>query len=416
MAKRLIISILILIILASLAIIGYIVVGQGQIDVTKFWPLGGSSTNQPTTLPLFPTSTDILATGTTTGISTASPAGSTATGTIMSTDTPEGTITSLSLAETNALGLNLLSNGTDQLIFIDRPTGNIYSLGINNNLQRLTYSTLTGIGAVQWGKDKIGYRSLISYLDGRNINSYWGIFTLSSSTEAVALALEPTQGKIIAGASSPDRQKIFTLEANGDGTVGYLSPWSDQGKKKIWSAPVSNWLISWPQAEIISLTTKPAASIGGSLFFLNPITGNLKTVLTGISGLETLVNPLGNSVIFSRSYGGRLTLYSLDLKNDKTETIGINTLAEKCVWVDNEVIYCAVPKTIPSGLYPDDWQKGKIKFSDDIWKIDLAKKVTIMTLPLKGDYDLVNLVFSAERNTLYAINKLDNSVQALIIP
>ena len=92
----------------------------------------------------------------------------------------------------------------------------------------------------------------------------------------------------------------------------------------------------------------------------------------------------------------------------------LKTLPEKCVWgAGSEVVYCAVPKSINQGEYPDSWYQGEISFSDAIWKIDVASGSTTMisdptTVPGGEDVDAIKLSLDQNQNYLFFVNKKDS--------
>ena len=111
--------------------------------------------------------------------------------------------------------------------------------------------------------------------------------------------------------------------------------------------------------------------------------------------------------------GNNISTTIQDLKKGTSAPVGISTLADKCTWSTKEksVVYCAVPQSIPAGLYPDDWYKGKVSFNDGLWRIDTATGATdsVMTPELEAgvSMDIVNLSFDQAENALVFINKKD---------
>ena len=131
----------------------------------------------------------------------------------------------------------------------------------------------------------------------------------------------------------------------------------------------------------------------------------------GINGLTTLTSQDGKLVLYSDN---NLSLNVYNISTKTADTIGVRTLTEKCVWGRaNDALYCAVPKFIPSALYPDSWYKGGISFSDDIWKIDLKTGNTnIIANPesIEGseEIDGIKLALDADENYLFFVNKKDS--------
>ena len=107
----------------------------------------------------------------------------------------------------------------------------------------------------------------------------------------------------------------------------------------------------------------------------------------------------------------------LSLKDAKEYNLGLKTLPEKCVWSLKEkgIIFCAVPFTLDSADYPDDWYRGKISFKDAIFKINYLtgeNKVVgeeILTL----DFDAINPFLSSDEKYLFFTNKKDSALWSL---
>jgi hypothetical protein len=413
MFKKIIIAVLIALILISLGIIGYIVISQNKnIDWFKFWPLSSKEASSELKVPpsFFPNAPD-----TTEGLLSNNNTNKETGDQNEPVNLPD--INRKNLEETKALGLTIINRGkNEQVIFLDRSSGNIFEITPQNELSRLTGDTINNIEEVYWGRDKQGDHLISRSIQFNKLITSVGLIKFSSSTELGSINNQILGLNISAIAISPDKSKFFVLEPTKDGVVGYLNDWGGKNKKKIWSFPYQDWRLAWPKDTVISLTTTPSANDLGSLYFLNPTTGALKKILSGIPGLTTKISPDGSRVLFSRSGLNSTRLYFYEVGSQKTSSVDINTLPEKCTWMSNENVYCAVPRSLPLGLYPDSWYQGKITLTDNLWKIDFKQKTTVLIETIKGSYDLTDLVVVPERGWLYAINKNDSSIQSFILP
>jgi hypothetical protein len=106
----------------------------------------------------------------------------------------------------------------------------------------------------------------------------------------------------------------------------------------------------------------------------------------------------------------------LDTKTSSSREVSVGTLADKCVWsaLEKNIVFCAVPKSIPGGTYPDDWYKGKISFSDSMWKINATtgetENVFDPAREVATPMDMINLGFDQKEKTLVFMNKKDMTV------
>ena len=79
----------------------------------------------------------------------------------------------------------------------------------------------------------------------------------------------------------------------------------------------------------------------------------------------------------------------------------------------SDTIYCAIPKSITRGTYPDLWYKGETSFSDEIWKINVESGITtklINPITVIGgeEIDAIKLALDADENYLFFVNKKDS--------
>jgi len=138
---------------------------------------------------------------------------------------------------------------------------------------------------------------------------------------------------------------------------------------------------------------------------------NLTKILGGVNGLTTKGSPNGKLVLFSDS-NLSLRVYHTDTRN--SDTLSLRTLPEKCVWGKaSDAIYCAVPKSISSGAYPDSWYQGEVSFSDQFWKIDLKTgNATLIIDPMSvsggEEVDGTKLALDESENYLFFVNKKDS--------
>jgi len=153
--------------------------------------------------------------------------------------------------------------------------------------------------------------------------------------------------------------------------------------------------------------------VAGYLFFLNEKTGDDSKILSGINGLTALVNKTAKNILYSESVDDSIRLHYYDLKNNLSKTLSFKTLPEKCVWskIEELTIYCAVPKTIEDGEYPDSWYQGSMSFNDSVWKIDLKTSSSELVYNLQKEsgkeFDIADPFLSGDDEYLFFTNKKD---------
>ncbi len=299
--------------------------------------------------------------------------------------------------------------GDVEVRYIDRESGNVYSyLALSRKLSRVSAKTLPGIQTASWLPD--GSMAFVQFLaqaaGTSHINTY-------------ALPYDGNGGYFLdqdlAQVSVLGQKSVFVLTANGDSSIGSVGNPDGTNVKTVFTSPMSALAIHPAGAGLIA-TTKDSAHLDGYAF---AISGNTFTPILGpLSGLILLPSPNGKVLLYSYTDGTTLHMAALDLSTGAVTTLPLATLAEKCVWDQNNTdLYCAIPSSIPDGAtLPDDWYQGAASFTDKIWRIDLGTRLaTLVVDPSstgKVDIDAVNLTIDPNSQVLIFRNKKDSSLWA----
>lgn len=300
--------------------------------------------------------------------------------------------------------------------YVDRATGVIYQTFADKIFERKFSSTMVPMVYEVYFGNK-GGSVVMRYLktDNKTIQTFVGALPKeylgadSTGTDEIKGSFLPDN---ISNVNiSPDTMRIFYLFNSADSAIGTTAGTLGDQKTQVFDSPYTEWLSGWPNSKIITLTTKPSANVPGYMYVVNPDKKDFNKVLGGINGLTTLASPDGKLVLYSDNTLS-LNIYHTDTKN--SETLGVKTLPEKCVWSSgSDTLYCAVPKTPILGLYPDQWYQGEISFSDEIWKINVTTGTTTMSIDLNGfsggeDIDGTKLSLDDGENYLFFVNKKDS--------
>ncbi|MEI8174952.1 MAG: hypothetical protein WCG28_03310 [bacterium] len=309
------------------------------------------------------------------------------------------------------------------LRYVEKATGNVYQTFIDKIEERKFSTTIIPkVYDAYFGNNGESVFMRYLKLDGRTIETFLGTLpkellggdtTENNEIKGVFLPNNITDISI-----SPDSSGIFYLfnnQNNGnENIIGTTLNLKTNKKIQIFDSPFTEWLSSWPNKDIVTLTTKPSASIPGYMYSMDASGKNLTKILGDINGLTTLESPNGKLILFSNtesSYNLTLNLYHTDTRN--SDLLSLKTLPEKCVWNrTNEFIYCAVPKSAPIGEYPDTWYQGEVSFNDQIWKIEVKTGNTTLILDPSTsvggeDIDGIKLALDADENNLFFVNKKD---------
>ncbi|MFA6177755.1 MAG: hypothetical protein WC694_02580 [Candidatus Paceibacterota bacterium] len=314
------------------------------------------------------------------------------------------------------------------LRYVERATGNIYQTFVDKiEEKKFSATIIPKIYEAFFGNK--GNSVIMRYLkgDGKTIITFVGTlpkeFLGADATESNEIKGTFLPENIKDLSLSSDSNSIFYLFLNGNnlgnGIIGTTFNLSKNKKVQVFDSPFSEWLSFFPNSKMITLTTKPSSGIPGYMYAMDPNNKNYNfhKILGDINGLTTLTSPNGKLVLYSNN---NLTLNIFHTDTKVSDTLGVKTLAEKCIWnKTNDVVYCGVPKSITNGQYPDSWYQGEVSFRDQIWKIDIKTgNTTLVADPatLGGeDVDSIKLALDDKEDYLFFVNKKDSFLWELAL-
>lgn len=301
------------------------------------------------------------------------------------------------------------------LRYVNKATGNIYQTFADKIDERKFSSTVILKVYEAFFGDK-GESVVMRYLKGDNKTIETFVGTLQKEyLGADSIGTNDVTGSFLPEnisdvSVSSDTSKIFYLFDTGDSAAGVAFTLQTNTKIQVFDSPFTEWLSSWPNSKMITVTTKPSANVLGYMYAINPDNKNFDKILGDINGLTTLASPDGKMVLYADN---NLTLNVFTIETGNSNLLGIKTLPEKCVWgMASDVVYCAVPNFIDRGQYPDSWYQGEVSFSDQIWKIDIASgNTTLVSDPVSisgEEVDGIKLTLDEGQNYLFFVNKKDS--------
>lgn len=210
--------------------------------------------------------------------------------------------------------------------------------------------------------------------------------------------------------TSSDGTKFFHLMPSNDGVIGILTTLATNKKSQFFESTFSDWLISLSKdGGYAFFNTKPSSTVPGFLYRVTVPQNKLVKMVGGINGLTSLPSPSGGKILYADS---TLALSSFAAQTQKTVSMGIKTMPEKCIWKkDGVTAYCFVPNSIPNVAYPDSWYDGSISFSDSLWQINTDTGATTflenVSSGTKGIFDATKIFMSPDETTIFFTNKKD---------
>ncbi len=298
------------------------------------------------------------------------------------------------------------------LRYVDKANGNIYQTFADKIEERRFSTTIVPkVHEAYFGSR--GETVIMRYLkeDGETIQTFVGSLPkemLGGDGEGSAeIKGSFLQSGIRDISLSPDGSKMFYLFDSGENASGIMLNFATGKKAQIFSSPFTEWLSFWPANNIITLTTRPSARVPGYVYSIDGVGKNLIKIFGDVNGLTTLASPNGKLILFNDN---NLSLYIYREDTRNSGVLGIKTLPEKCVWgKESDVLYCSVPRLIPTGGYPDSWYQGETSFSDQIWKIDVSTKNTTLLFDSQKEreeeFDGIRLALDEKEDYLFFMNK-----------
>jgi hypothetical protein len=301
--------------------------------------------------------------------------------------------------------------------YADRGQGFINEINLRTGtISKISNTTIPKVQEVVWANkgDSIIYRYIS---DSDAVRTY----TATLGKKNATTTLRTLKGSFISGAiesvvASPDSKKIFLLERTTDGIRGIISNPDGTGRRQIFTSPFGEWIVTWPEATTITLTTKASSNTPGYVYFLNTSSGSLKKVLGPISGLVTKTNPSLTSIAYT---DGTATLYVYNIKTGVTMNIIAQTIADKCVWspLQKNILYCGIPQSLAGGSYPDIWYQGRAILHDELFEFNTSSGRRTLLSSNKNigsnSIDIDDISMSSNGSYLIVRNKIDSTLWSI---
>lgn len=403
MSKRTLILMMVLVLAIAAALAWYFLLG------TNTSPLAEEG-NVQSDNNLFPFGSGSSNNGTNSGVNS----GSTSTVEIGGINEVTGLPRMRQISTTPAAGIVAFDKASTTMIrYIERATGHIYETDSSKaQINKVSNVTVPKIYEALWASD--GSQVVVRYLNSSDTIKTFNIeiIPLRSPEDAIEGTLLPDNITNISSFGT----KIFYITKNSGGSNGITSNFNGTGKASVWSSSFGDWMPRWTSSSAITLYSKPSYAAMGAGYVLNPTNGSYTKVASDMRGLTALANNDASLVFLSSRETNSIKSFVFDVKSGTTEPLGVSTLADKCVWSAKEksVIYCAVPVLPSLANYPDDWYKGKVSFSDSLWRINASSGETKEILnPLfesNVSMDILDLSLNQSETVLVFKNKKDQTV------
>jgi hypothetical protein len=299
-----------------------------------------------------------------------------------------------------------------RLYFVERGNGYVFAADpIAQKATRLTNTLLPKTYEALFvpGQQAVLLRSVGK--DGAITTSYASYDAASSSVTSIALAAKPLPDSIRQIAMNPAGGTFLELTASSSKTVVSSVALPSLKQRAIFSSSFGSWRVQAASNGTL-LTETPADDTDGFVYRI--VNGTLTPLLGPLPGLEVSPNPSTDALLYSTSQNGTLALYVQTGKNAPTQT-PLHTIADKCLWAPGKslIAYCAVPASVPSSHFLNDWFAGQVHTSDVWWQLDAATGEVQQIYTPTQSLDVQRPTIDPTGNYIAFVNGSDQSLWAL---
>lgn len=197
----------------------------------------------------------------------------------------------------------------------------------------------------------------------------------------------------------------FSLERTNGKTIGVIQPFSTNRATQVFESTFNEWMPQFVNKDLITLTTYASGRSEGYMYGLDPNKQTFSKLIGPLQGLTTKTSPNGTHAFATFTLDGQMISRVINLSTGAMQTVPFVTLPEKCTWYTNDVFYCGVPSSYPTGLYPDDWYKGKVNFSDVLWSYTVSTQQAGQVATPYQPIDIFRMESDTTTEYLFFMNK-----------
>jgi hypothetical protein len=294
--------------------------------------------------------------------------------------------------------------------FVERGTGHIYDIDVRGGTETIVSPT-TKPRTMRAVFGNMGNAVALTYEGQNELTTVLGV--LDSGTDEAEKGLNFIEFRARASevAFSRDEKDLLFLVKDEGGSTAYAYNLETKDTRELFALPLSDVRMLWGAPHYVY--TIPANKSIGYVYRIDE--GRLSYVTNGGKGLMAMHHASGTVVSTFNLDGTQTT------RDTETGFVPLlNLFTEKCdisgTW--SRLLVCASPMSLPPGyVYPDDWFKGLIGFSDRILRVDSANGGATVLSNLEEEsgraLDVSQLVSNETGNMLVFINKYDNALWLL---
>lgn len=274
-----------------------------------------------------------------------------------------------------------------ELWYAERATGNVFAARprggdierLSNTLMPKTQQALFGRGNVIVRRIEDGVLTTFAGTIRQGATST-ALFGAALEKNVAHIDLNETTGEILFVRPTASGSDIVSAHADGSKQV------------ILFSSPLRNWQpIMVPGRRIIAQL--PSDGVLGGAYEIAK--SGITPLTNPLPGLVILPKASSTALIWSTSAGGLLSLFARSTPDATPVIFSLKTVASKCVWgssraVNQNLAYCAVPRSLARGAFLDAWHQGRLHTTDAWWQIDTASGASQALYAMEETLDVRN--------------------------
>lgn len=313
----------------------------------------------------------------------------------------------LSFDKTTSMALS--GDGKNMMTY-NPDSGQFYQIDANGNKVALTDKIYKNVESVAWAPKN--NQAILEFPDGSNV-----LYNFKTDKQ-VTLPKNWTDFKF-----SSDGTKIAFKDMNEYSSNRWLALANPDGSGQKYLEPMgdeaNNFIVNWsPSGSVVAEYKTGGNADQSKLIFVGQNGENMKALTVNGYNVDLQWTPDGNRILYSASNfqsDNKPLLNIVDASGNNigynAQSLGLNTWASKCTFVDSATAYCAVPKELPYGV--DFVPELADNVPDYIYKIDLQTGVKSFVAEPEYSYTINKMAVSSDGATLYFTDNYANALHTI---
>jgi len=292
--------------------------------------------------------------------------------------------------------------------------GKFYSIGKGGLISELSSEKFWNVSNTYWSRN--GKSAVLEFPDGSNI--YYDFKTGKRATlpkEAREFSFSNDDSFLAYEyiGESPDDRWIIVSSPDGQGQVA-VQEIADESK---------NVKVDWsPTGSVVATFRKPTSALGEEVFFIGLNGENYLSLQTNGLGFQGKWSPKGKQIlysVFNSGSGYNPVLHIAGAEGDNiglgNRSLNISTWPDKCVFENEDTVYCAVPYSLEEGS--GIFRERASHTSDAIYKVDLKNNISsVLALPESGSnqsFTIESVSVSEDGKLLYFTDRVNGYIYSI---